>query len=322
LKASCLTNPKYSPQIITRYNFGMQNIALKQRLFYRKKRNKFTGKEQDPETGLYYYGARYLDPKTSRWLSGDPAMGEYFPVAPVSDEAKKHNEELPNGGVYNYISLHSYNYSNNNPVKYSDPDGKIPFMLVTGIIGGIAGAGISIAADVAAGRDINWCRAGLAAGAGALAGFTLGATAAAAATATPLVAGNAAASFSTVAGYVSGTTATVAATATGSALPLGTEISKQYSNTLTSSQLSNVKTISEISHNLRVRNTLSGTILDPGHIEKIKNNIQGLRKALTSIEGSLQNRNLTQEARDILITAQEEAISLIQRGTELLETIK
>ena len=24
------------------------------------------------ETGLYYYGARYLDPKYSRWLSGDP----------------------------------------------------------------------------------------------------------------------------------------------------------------------------------------------------------------------------------------------------------
>ena len=38
---------------------------------------KFTGKELDPETGLYYYGARYLDPKYCRWLSGDPALGEY-----------------------------------------------------------------------------------------------------------------------------------------------------------------------------------------------------------------------------------------------------
>jgi RHS repeat-associated protein len=185
----------------------MQNMALRRCLSYGRSRKKFTGKERDAETGLYYYGARYLDPKTSRWLSGDPAMGEYLPSAPVNDEAKKHNEKLPNGGVYNYISLHSYNYSNNNPVKYSDPDGKIPFMIVTGIIGAVAGAGISIAADVAAGRDINWGRAGLAAGAGALAGLTLGATAAAAATATPLVAGNAAASFSTVAGYVSGTVA-------------------------------------------------------------------------------------------------------------------
>ena len=42
---------------------------------------RFTGKELDEETGLYYYGARYLDPKTSRWLSADPAMGEYIPRA-------------------------------------------------------------------------------------------------------------------------------------------------------------------------------------------------------------------------------------------------
>ncbi|MBQ1832786.1 MAG: RHS repeat-associated core domain-containing protein, partial [Treponema sp.] len=42
---------------------------------------KFTGKEMDEETGLYYYGARYLDPKYSRWISVDPALGEYIPAA-------------------------------------------------------------------------------------------------------------------------------------------------------------------------------------------------------------------------------------------------
>jgi RHS repeat-associated protein len=30
---------------------------------------RFTGKERDGETGLYYYGARYLDSKASRWLT-------------------------------------------------------------------------------------------------------------------------------------------------------------------------------------------------------------------------------------------------------------
>jgi len=86
---------------------------------------KFTGKELDAETGLYYYGARYLDPKTSRWLSGDPAMGEYFPVAPVNDEARKHNGNLPGqGGVFNYVNLHAYHYAGNNPVKYRDADGE------------------------------------------------------------------------------------------------------------------------------------------------------------------------------------------------------
>jgi RHS repeat-associated protein len=58
----------------------------------------FTSKELDGETGLYYYGARYLDPRTSRWLSGDPAMGDYIPGAPVNDEARKRNGNLPGMG--------------------------------------------------------------------------------------------------------------------------------------------------------------------------------------------------------------------------------
>ena len=81
---------------------------------------RFTGKEMDEETGLYYYGARYLDPKYSRWLSGDPALGEYIPSA-GADTSKLAGM----GGVYNTVNLHLYHYAGNNPVKYTDPDGRV-----------------------------------------------------------------------------------------------------------------------------------------------------------------------------------------------------
>jgi RHS repeat-associated protein len=85
---------------------------------------RFTGKELDEETGLIYFGARYLNPQTSMWLSADPAMGEYIPRAPIDDEARKYNQNLPGmGGVYNYVNLHVYHYAGNNPVKLVDPDG-------------------------------------------------------------------------------------------------------------------------------------------------------------------------------------------------------
>jgi RHS repeat-associated protein len=59
---------------------------------------KFNGKELDEETGLYYYGARYYDPKISIWLSVDPL-------------AEKYPDESP------------YIYCGNNPIVFIDPDG-------------------------------------------------------------------------------------------------------------------------------------------------------------------------------------------------------
>ncbi|WP_253685076.1 MULTISPECIES: RHS repeat-associated core domain-containing protein [unclassified Treponema] len=73
---------------------------------------RFTGKELDEETGLYYYGARYLDPKYSRWLSGDPALNDYMAGSSVGE-----------GGIYNTVNFNVYHYGGNNPIKYVDPTG-------------------------------------------------------------------------------------------------------------------------------------------------------------------------------------------------------
>jgi hypothetical protein len=55
-------------------------------------------------------------------------MGEYVPQAPINDDAKKANRNLAGmGGVFNVVNLHVYHYAGNNPVKYTDPDGRDDF---------------------------------------------------------------------------------------------------------------------------------------------------------------------------------------------------
>jgi RHS repeat-associated protein len=65
------------------------------------KRYKYSGKEKDEETGLYYYGARYHAPWLCRFISVDPKALEY-------------------------IYQGSFVFAGNNPIKYIDVNGEGP----------------------------------------------------------------------------------------------------------------------------------------------------------------------------------------------------
>ncbi|WP_284653272.1 SpvB/TcaC N-terminal domain-containing protein [Flavobacterium terrisoli] len=86
---------------------------------------KFNGKELDEESGLYYYGARYYDPKISIWASVDPLV--------YDDTFWTGNH---NGGFFNPFNHGSYMYCYQNPVRLIDPNGKQVDVIDDGVAGG------------------------------------------------------------------------------------------------------------------------------------------------------------------------------------------
>ena len=96
----------------------------------------FTGKELDEDTQLYYFGARYYDPRTSVWQSPDPIL--------VALMQGRHG-----GGLFNPSNLNVYSYSHQKPVIMTDPDGNTP-LCFAGWPGALACLGIAWAtAEVA-----------------------------------------------------------------------------------------------------------------------------------------------------------------------------
>ena len=67
----------------------------------------YTGKPYDAETGLIYLGQRYYDPQIRRFMGIDPVGFD----------------------INNPTSFNRYNYANNNPYKYIDPDGRSPELI-------------------------------------------------------------------------------------------------------------------------------------------------------------------------------------------------
>jgi len=91
---------------------------------------RYTARELDSETGLYYYRARYYDPSTGRFLSEDPLGLE-------ADD------------------LNLYRYVRNGPTNLKDPDG----LAKTFDCGG--GCGFRVERDPHKGLHVNWWCNGL-----------------------------------------------------------------------------------------------------------------------------------------------------------------
>jgi RHS repeat-associated protein len=73
----------------------------------------FTSKEFDPETKLYYFGARYYDARTSRWESTDPVLAKYL-------------GGTGQNSIHQPKTLSLFSYAQFNPVHLIDPDGREP----------------------------------------------------------------------------------------------------------------------------------------------------------------------------------------------------
>ncbi len=124
----------------------------------------FTGKLEESPSGIQYFGARWYEPEIGRFLSVDPVTFKES----------------------NIFSFNRYAYANNNPYKYTDPDGRIP-IIATAMIGAFSGfVSGGLGAAAAGGEDFSIA---VGAGLGGLVGGVVGAVNPLAAAAAGRVAG-------------------------------------------------------------------------------------------------------------------------------------
>ncbi|MEQ1949576.1 MAG: RHS repeat-associated core domain-containing protein [Bryobacteraceae bacterium] len=128
--------------------------------------DKFTSKERDAETGLDYFGARYMSSAQGRFTSPDEFTGGA--VDPFTGQQIGQPGPLPYADITNPQSLNKYAYVVNNPLRYTDPDGHCPWC-----IGALVGGGMDVGIQMIEGKsfsEIDWVSVGISAGAGAVGG--------------------------------------------------------------------------------------------------------------------------------------------------------
>lgn len=104
------------------------------------------------------YAGRYYTPEIARWATPDPALRDKLPNELV---------EIHNGML---LSTSPYAYTYDNPLKYTDPDGKIPTIAIGALSGAALDLGLQVATNYVQGRsltDISWKQVAISAGLGA-----------------------------------------------------------------------------------------------------------------------------------------------------------
>ena len=102
----------------------------------------FNAKEFDEETGLYYYGARYYDPRVSLWISVDP-ISNFDPR-----NSENYIDGQHNGGFYNSLNLFPYEYCYQNPIRLIDPNGKQVDITITDKVVGYANLRVIVSSNI------------------------------------------------------------------------------------------------------------------------------------------------------------------------------
>jgi RHS repeat-associated protein len=78
----------------------------------------FTGKQLDPESGFYYFGARYYNPRTGIFETPDPALADKLASLPEDPSGP------PALDTFAPSFLDLYNYADDRPLTVTDPTGR------------------------------------------------------------------------------------------------------------------------------------------------------------------------------------------------------
>jgi RHS repeat-associated protein len=102
----------------------------------------YAGGLYDDDTDFMRFGARDYNPHTGRWTNKDPIL-------------------------FNGRQSNLYVYVNNNPVNFTDPNGKFAWVAAGAVLGAAVNVGATLIAN---GGDVSWRQIGAAAASGAISG--------------------------------------------------------------------------------------------------------------------------------------------------------